>query len=83
MTLEEKATINEIADSLHERFGKNSLDAGEFADYLGLARQTVCKKIKANLLPGMRLGGKSYIIPVASIALWESRLSNTTEKERY
>ena len=81
MTLEEKQNVKEIADALRERLrGKETLNAGEFATYLGKTRQFVCNSIRAHLLPGQKIGGK-FIIPVGSIALWEYRLSKTKEME--
>jgi len=81
MTIEEKATVKNVASSLRERFGgKDNISAEEFAAYLGKQRQFVCQMINARRLPGQKIGG-TFIIPVDSIALWEARLSKTKGTE--
>lgn len=80
MTLEDRAQVRERAADLEGRFGKGSINASEFAEYLGLTYQTVCNKIRTHQLPGQRNGG-SFTVPVFSIALWESKLSKTKETE--
>lgn len=81
MTLEERTQVQERAAELEKKFGKASINAGEFAEYLGLAYQTVCNKIRVHRLPGQKDGG-SFLIPTYSIALWESRTANVkTERE--
>lgn len=79
MTLEERTGVKEIADRIRERFGKETLSAGEFAEYLGLTRQTVYAGIRSRHLPGQRYE-RSYIIPVESIALWETKLAKTKDE---
>ena len=80
MTIEERADVKHLANSLESRFGKDTISAEEFAAYLGKQRQFVCQMINARRLPGQKIGGK-FIIPVGSIALWEYRLSKTKEME--
>lgn len=79
MTLEERAWTRDRADELEKRFHKAAINAGEFAEYLGLCRQITCEKIRSHQLPGQRNGDGSYLIPIMSIALWEARLSKTKE----
>jgi len=67
-----------IAESIKKQFGKNSLNAGEFAKYLGMSRQFVCEKIKRRQLPGYKCGS-AYSIPVNAIGLWEVRMAKTQQ----
>lgn len=77
MTIEERADVKHLANSLKSRFGgKDTINADEFAGYLGKQRQFVCQMINARRLPGQKVGG-TFIIPVDSIALWEAWLSKT------
>lgn len=80
MTLEERADAKTIADRIRDRFGKDFLNAGEFAEYLGITRQSVYAGIRSRHLPGQRYE-HSYTIPVESIALWEMRLAKTKEPD--
>lgn len=83
MTIEEKSNVQAIADKLHEQFGsKDTINAEEFAEYLGLCRQVVCNSINARVLPGQKIGGK-FIIPIHSIALWEYRISKVKDIQGY
>lgn len=79
MTLEERNLSKEIAEKIKKRFGKECLSAGEFAEYLGLTRQTVYAGIRSKHLPGQRYE-RSYMVPVDSIALWEVNLSRTQKE---
>lgn len=78
MTLEERTLSKEIAQQIRERYGKDSLNACEFAEYLGRTRQFVCEKIRRRELPGFCIG-QAFTIPVDSIALWIVRLSTTKQ----
>ena len=78
MTLEERTLSKEIAQQIRDKFGKECLNAKEFADYLGRTRQYVCEKIRRRELPGY-CAGQSFTIPVDSIALWVVRLSTTRQ----
>lgn len=78
MTLEERALSTEIAQKIREKYGKESLNACEFAEYLGHTRQYVCEKIRRRELPGF-CAGHSFTIPIDSIALWIVRLSTTKQ----
>ena len=80
MTLEERADAKVIADRIRERFGKDFLNAGEFAEYLGKSRLTVYAGIRSKHLPGQRYE-HSYTIPAESIAIWETKLAKTKETE--
>jgi hypothetical protein len=80
MTFEERAQVRERAADLEKKFGKGSVNASEFAEYLGLTYQTVCNKLRAHRLPGQKDGG-SFLIPVYSIALWEARTSHTADEK--
>ncbi len=42
MTLEERTLSKEIAQQIRDKFGKECLNAKEFANYLGKTRQYVC-----------------------------------------
>lgn len=78
MTLEDRQIVLLLSEKIRERYGKNSLTAAEFADYLGKTRQYVCEKIRRRELPGY-FCGRSFSVPVDAIALWENRLSRTKD----
>ena len=80
MTIEERSEVKNIAESIFEKFGKGSLNAEEFSEYLGQSRATVCEKIRNGSYPGQHSNG-SYTIPINSIALWEVKLAKTKIKE--
>ena len=78
MTLEERTLAKELSQQIKDKYGKDSLNACEFAEYLGRTRQYVCEKIRRRELPGY-CAGHSFTIPVDSIALWIIRLSTTKQ----
>ena len=75
-TLEDRQMVLALAEDIRKRYGKNSLTATEFADYLGKTPQYVCEKIRRRELPGY-FCGRSFSVPVNTIALWENRMSKT------
>mgnify|MGYP000900394075 FL=1 len=80
MTVEEKSAVKSISDRIRKRFGKDCLNADEFAKYIGKSRMTVYAGIRSRRYPGQR-DAKSYTIPVDSIAIWEVKLARTKGTE--
>ena len=80
MTVEEKSAVKSISDRIRKKFGKDCLNADEFAEYLGITRQSVYEGIRSRQYPGQR-DAKSYTIPVDSIAIWEVKLARTKGTE--
>ncbi len=79
MTIEERQNVRSIANSIRDSFGgKNTISLKEFSRYLGKSRAFVCEAIRGGFLPGEKVAG-AFLIPVDSIALWESRLAKTRE----
>ena len=76
MAIEEKGIVNGIAEDIKSRYGTAILTADDFADYLGVSRQTVYNKICSGEYPGQH-SGRSYTIPAYSVALWIFNLSKT------
>ena len=74
--MEERQMVFHLAEHIREQYGKNSLTAADFADYLGKTPQYVCEKIRRRELPGYQ-EGRTFCVPVNTIALWEYRMSKT------
>jgi hypothetical protein len=81
MTIEERTLSKEIAQQVREKFGKECLNAKEFATYLGRTQEYVAEKIRRRELPGYCIG-HSFTIPIDSIAIWIVRLSTTKQLKR-
>ena len=74
--IEDRQMVLTLAETIKEQYGTSSLNAEQFANYLGKTRQYVCEKIRRRELPGYS-SGRSYCIPVNAIAMWENRMSKT------
>ena len=72
MTLEEKTLVREFAEDLKKEFGKSSLNAKEVAEHLDICPEFARKLISDGILPGYKIG-KTFIVPVDSLALWKVR----------
>lgn len=71
--------FREILQYLLERFGKPNINAKEYAKYLRKNEEIVRNQIRARELPGKVIHNKktdNFIIPVASIAMFEAKSSN-------
>jgi len=71
--------FREILQYLLEKFGKPNLNSKEYAEYLQKDVAKVRSDIRRHELPGKVIEGKGkddFVIPVASIAMFEVKTSN-------
>ena len=76
----ESPHYRDIYSNLVDKFGgKYHITVKEYAKYLGIGADTAAKLIKRGDLPGKAAGSQDkpiYIIPVSSIALYETKAAN-------
>lgn len=70
--MKEKSNYRDTLAALREHFGKEAINAGELAEYLGLSKPTVSDKIKSGELPGKKVG-HTFVISLIQLAQWETR----------
>lgn len=68
--MKEKSNYRDTLAALREHFGKDAINAGELAEYLGQSRPTIYAAIKKGTIPAKKVG-HTYIITLVQLAQWE------------
>ena len=62
--------FDETLHALQVRFNKDSLSVAEFAEYLGICRQSASKILKGGKIQSIKCGNR-YKIPLTQLARYE------------
>ena len=69
--MKENSNFRETLAVLRERFGKDTINAKELAEYLDQTASVVCNAIRAGKIPGKKVG-HNFVIPLTQLAHWET-----------